>query len=184
MKTLRPKQQRFVEEYLVDLNATQAALRANYSPKTAAFIGAENLRKPQIQHAIQAAQAARARRTEITQDRVLKEYARLAFLDPRKFYDAQGNLKPIHELDDDTAAALASIEITLTSSDDEAMIFLKKIKTWNKNKALQDVARHLGLFNDQLHLVLEDGHGLASLIGPSHAQNGTTNGHHTLPTGA
>ena len=67
-----PKQQRFVEEYLVDLNATQAAIRAGYSAKTAAEIGKENLIKPYIQAAIQAAQAKRSERVQCTQDSVLE----------------------------------------------------------------------------------------------------------------
>ena len=69
---MTPKQQRFVQEYLVDLNATQAAIRSGYSKKTARFIGAENLTKPNIAAAIAAAVAKRSERTEVTQDYVLK----------------------------------------------------------------------------------------------------------------
>ena len=69
---LTPKQRRFVDEYLVDLNATQAARRAGYSERTAAAIGAENLRKPQIAAAIEQAQGARSERARVTQDMVLK----------------------------------------------------------------------------------------------------------------
>ena len=76
---LTAKQDRFVEEYLVDLNATQAALRAGYSEKTARSIGAENLSKPDIEKAIADALEARRLRTEITQDRVLEELAAIAF---------------------------------------------------------------------------------------------------------
>ena len=68
---MTPKQQRFVAEYLIDLNATQAAIRAGYSEKTARFIGAENLTKPNIAAAVAAAVAKRSERTEITQDYVL-----------------------------------------------------------------------------------------------------------------
>ena len=68
MSDLSPKQQRFVEEFLIDLNATQAAIRAGYSEKTAAAIGCENLTKPEIAAAIAASQAARSARTEITAD--------------------------------------------------------------------------------------------------------------------
>ena len=73
------KQERFVQEYLIDLNATQAALRAGYSGKTARSIGAENLSKPDIEKAIADALEARRLRTEITQDRVLEELAAIAF---------------------------------------------------------------------------------------------------------
>lgn len=68
---LTPKQARFVEEYLVDLNATQAAIRAGYSKNTAREIGCENLTKPNLQKAIQEKQKARSKRTEITQDYVI-----------------------------------------------------------------------------------------------------------------
>ena len=73
MAKLTAKQQRFVDEYLIDLNATQAAIRAGYSEKTAFSIGTENLRKPLIQKAIQQRKQAREQRTEITQDRVIQE---------------------------------------------------------------------------------------------------------------
>lgn len=68
---LTPKQQRFVDEYLIDLNATQAAIRAGYSAKTANEIGAQNLAKLSIQKAIEAAKNQRQQRTQITQDRVI-----------------------------------------------------------------------------------------------------------------
>lgn len=71
MAKLTAKQQRFVDEYLKDLNATQAALRAGYSEKTAYSVGHENLKKPEIQKAIQEAQNKRSERTEITQDFVI-----------------------------------------------------------------------------------------------------------------
>lgn len=76
---LTPKQQRFIEEYLVDLNATQAAVRAGYSEKTAEAIGHENLRKPQIQEKVSAAIRERAERTGITQERVVEELGKVAF---------------------------------------------------------------------------------------------------------
>ena len=76
------KQKRFVEEYLIDLNATQAAIRAGYSPDTAKSIGSENLTKPDIRAAVDKAEAERSRRTGINQDRVIREIAKLAFLNP------------------------------------------------------------------------------------------------------
>ena len=79
MAKLTAKQQRFVDEYLIDLNATQAAIRAGYSEKTAFSIGTENLRKPLIQKAIQQRKQAREQRTEITQDRVIQELAAIGF---------------------------------------------------------------------------------------------------------
>lgn len=76
---LTPKQQAFVDEYLVSFNATQAAIKAGYSKNTACAIGVENLGKPQIKEAIQKAIAARQERTHITQDEVIGEIAKNAF---------------------------------------------------------------------------------------------------------
>lgn len=72
MAKLTPKQQRFVDEYLIDLNATQAAIRAGYSEKTAYSIGDENLKKPDIKKAIEQAQQERQKRTLVTQDDVIR----------------------------------------------------------------------------------------------------------------
>ena len=80
-KKLNKRQAKFVDEYLIDLNATQAALRAGYSPKTARFIGCQNLTKVNISEAIQERQKELQKETQITQVRVLQEEARLAFQD-------------------------------------------------------------------------------------------------------
>lgn len=81
-RKLNAKQQRFVDEYLIDLNATQAAIRAGYSNKTAGQIGDENLKKPEIQAAVSAAQQARSERTEINQDMVLRKWWDIANANP------------------------------------------------------------------------------------------------------
>ena len=81
MPELTEKQKRFVYEYLIDLNATQAAIRAGYSPKTAYSMGQRLLKKVEIQAAIQEAMSERQKRTEITQDKVLEEIGKVAFHD-------------------------------------------------------------------------------------------------------
>ena len=158
-KVLTPKQAAFVAEYLVDLNATQAAIRAGYSAKTAGSVGAENLSKPEIAAAIAEAQRKRAERTEITQDRVLQEYAKLAFLDPRRFYDSSGNLIDIPSLPADVAAAISGMDIAVEKAgadDSGAPVFaqVRKIKLADKKGALDSVARHLGMFNDKIGVAL------------------------------
>jgi phage terminase small subunit len=102
-KKLTRKQELFVAEYLIDLNATRAAVRAGYSPKTAYSQGQRVLRNVEIHKAIQAAMDKRAEKLEITADRVLKEIAKLAFFDVRKLFNSDGSPKQICELDDDTA---------------------------------------------------------------------------------
>lgn len=157
MKKLTAKQQLFVQEYLVDLNATQAAIRAKYSPKTASRIGPELLGKTCISEAIQAAMLKREQRTEITQDMVLREYAKLAFLDPRRFYDESGNLIDIPDLDGDVAAALSAMEVSWerAGEDEEGkprFCAIRKIKFSDKKAALDSIARHLGMFKDKTEL--------------------------------
>lgn len=150
MSNLTPKQMLFVKEYLVDLNATQAALRAGYSEKTAYSIGEENLKKPDIAAAIKVEMDKRAERTEITQDKVVRELAKLGFFDIRKLLDSEGNPIPLHNLDDDTAAAIAGLEIMEEyegSGQDKVFVgYVKKYKLADKRAALVDIGKHLGMF--------------------------------------
>jgi phage terminase small subunit len=161
MAKLTPKQERFVREYLIDLNATQAAIRAGYSRKTANEIGYENLRKTEVQEAINSAMQERARRTEITADRVLRQLARLGFYDIRKAFTEDGRLKPIHEIDDDTAAAIASIEVQELwegrGGDREHIGRLHKVKFADMKGSVELLMRHLGLFKDKLEHTVKDG---------------------------
>lgn len=145
---LTPKQKRFCEEYLIDFNATQAAIRSGYSKKTAQAIGAENLTKPLIQIEIKAFQKKLSDKVAITLERVLQEYGRIAFSDIRRFYDEQGNLIPIYQLDDDSAAVLAGMdidEITEYIDGQKTSIGItKKIKRWDKKGALDSICKVLG----------------------------------------
>ncbi len=146
---LTAKQKLFVSEYLIDLNATQAAIRAGYAEKHAAVIGHENLRKPNIASAIHAAMGKREARTEITQDRVLAEYAKIAFLDPRQFFDAAGALIPVSKLPAEVAAALSGMDVSTVKLSDGDFEQTKKIKLADKKGALDSIARHLGMFTDK-----------------------------------
>lgn len=152
---LTPKQQAFVNEYLIDLNATQAAIRAGYSEKTAGKIGQENLTKPDIAKVIAEAMESRSQRTEITADRVLQELAKIGFSDIRKLFSDFGTLLPVNELDDDAAASLSSIEITTRKArggDDDEVEEVAKVKLWDKRAALVDIGKHLGMFTDKLQV--------------------------------
>lgn len=146
MAKLTPKQQRFVEEYLVDLNATQAAIRAGYSPQTARVIGAENLSKPAIKKAIEVAMAERSRRTGITADRVLRELARIAFVNPTDVIDMDAaTLKPGASEDD--TAAIASVKVKrFPTAEGEGVE--REIRLADKLRALELLGKHLGMFKD------------------------------------
>lgn len=142
------KQKRFVEEYLVDLNATQAAIRAGYSPQTARDIGCENLTKPNIQNAIATAMAERSRRTGINQDRVIQEIAKLAFLNPVDVIDMdEATIKG--EANRDDTACIASVKVKVIPGED-GNITEREIKTYDKLKALELLGKHLGMFSDKL----------------------------------
>lgn len=164
---LKPKHQAFVDEFMVDRNATWAAIRAGYSQKTAYQIGHELLHREDVGGEIQRRINAASARSQLTVERVQEEIARLAFADPRKFFDDAGNLKPIHELDDDAAATLASIEneelFEGAGKDRERIGTLKKVKTWDKGRALELAAKHLGMVREtpllaigQLMIVIQD----------------------------
>ena len=159
---LTEKQARFVAEYLVDLNATQAAIRAGYSERTAEVIGYENLRKPQISAAIEQAIQNRQRRTEITQDRVLLELARIAFANGTDFarivssptvktvVDEEGYTQQVlqqvqrvelvdtERVDPEKRAAIASIK--------EGKFGIE-VKSYDKIRALELLGQHLGMFD-------------------------------------
>jgi phage terminase small subunit len=165
---LTAKQQRFVAEYLIDLNATQAAIRAGYSQPTAYSIGHENLSKPEIAQAIAEAQAERAKRTEVTADRVLKELAKIGFSDIRRVFTPAGELLPPTDMDDDTAACIASVEVVTRrvhgasdGMEEQAhggalkragseVEYIHKIKAWDKLGALTQIGKHLGMFTDKI----------------------------------
>lgn len=162
---LTAKRARFVEEYLIDLNATQAAIRAGYSAKTAGQIGEALLKKLEITDALQSAMQARSARTEITQDRVIAELAKIGFADIRKAVrwgegivvrSEFGTPEVVNDvaligseqIDDDTAAAIAEICQTAQGV---------KIKLHDKRAALIDIGRHIGMFRDKLELTGKDG---------------------------
>ena len=170
---MTPKQQRFVDEYLIDLNATQAAKRAGYSRDTAGSQGHDLLKNPEIANAISEAQKSLSARTQITQEMVLAELARIGFVDIRKavnWYSQTGvaaiddadleaqvdagdlrfavanqvELVSSKDIDDDTAAAISEVSMS-----DKGSI---KIKFHDKQAALVNIGRHLGMFKDKVEV--------------------------------
>ena len=150
MNTLTKKQKLFVEEYLIDLNATQAAIRAGYSPDTAQQMGSENLSKPVIKSAIDKAIAGRSRRTGINQDRVIQEIAKMAFLNPVDVIDMdEATIKG--EANRDDTACIASVKVKVIPGED-GNITEREVKTYDKLKALELLGKHLGMFTDKLKM--------------------------------
>jgi phage terminase small subunit len=165
---LTVKQQRFVDEYLIDLNATQAAIRVGYSKKTADQQASRLLTNVKVRDYLAQRQEERAQRTEITQDMVLKELAKIGFSDIRKVVrwgetqvrmvdgedDAPEDMVPYHglalidstEIDDNTAGAIAEV-----SQSRDGL----KVKLHDKKGALVDIGRHLGMFSPPGHADLD-----------------------------
>lgn len=150
MAKLTHRQELFADEYLIDLNATQAAIRAGYSTNTAAEIGYENLNKPHIRAYIDKAMAERSRRTHITQDRVLQELARIAFVRVTDLVDP--DTAKVHDFaSEDDLAVIQGIKVKQSWSDSGSSVE-REIKIADKAKALDQLGRHLGLFNDKLNV--------------------------------
>jgi len=154
---LTARQNRFVQEYLVDLNAARAATRAGYGAKSAYTCGPRLLKLPAVAEAVAEGMAARAERTGVTADRVLGEYARLAFSDIRRavswrtFEPEEGEaarrktavseivVLDSAQMDEETSAAVAEIS--------QAAGGAVRVKMHDKKGALDSLARHLGLFD-------------------------------------
>lgn len=144
------KQKRFCEEYLVDLNATQAAIRAGYSPDTAYSIGAENLKKPEIRARIDKAMAERSKRTGVNAERVLRELAKIAFVNAPDVIDLDKAVVLDSATPDDTAA-ISGVKVKRSITDSGETIE-REIKLSDKIKALELLGKHLGMFTDKMEL--------------------------------
>ena len=163
---LDPRESRFLDEYLVDLDVERAAGAAGYSQSMArskCYQWVSNGKeKPELFAELQRRQQARAKRTEITQDRVLAEFARIGFADLRTLFAADGSLRPISDLSDDEAAPLASVEVVtkVTPGRGKAPATVErvhKIRAADKVQALTQLGRHLGMFVDRSQQLGADG---------------------------
>lgn len=146
---LTDKQKRFVEEYLIDLNATQAAIRAGYSERTAKDIGCQNLAKLNIQSFIQEAQAKRSERTQVDADYVLRRLVEIDQMDVCDIVTEEGHFKPIIEWPEVWRSYISGMdvaELTQGSGDDRKIMgLLKKIKWPDKLKNLELLGKHINV---------------------------------------
>ena len=144
------KQKRFIEEYLIDLNATQAAIRAGYSPETAGSIGNENLKKPEIRARIDKAMAERSKRTGINQDRVLQELAKIAFVNPADVIEFDSATVNPNAAEDDLAC-IQSVKVK-TMLGEKGDMTEREVKLYDKKAALELLGKHLGMFKDKVEI--------------------------------
>lgn len=144
---LTPKQERFVDEYLIDLNATQAAIRAGYSPRSADKIGSELLGKTRIRARVDERMAELSRRTGVTQERIIRELARIAFLDPTKLADMnEATIRKGATVDD--RAAIQSIRVKQIPTQD-GMGIEREIRFADKIRALELLGKRFGMWVDK-----------------------------------
>jgi phage terminase small subunit len=158
---LTKKEKLFVNEYLIDFNATQAYKRSKYKAKNdnvAGVMAKRLLSKAKISAYIAEKQKELGDKLQIKQEKVLNELARIGFSDPRKYFDEKNCLRPMSELTDNEAAAISSIEVEeLFEGKGEERTFIgytRKIKFWNKVDALELLGKHLSMFNTKI--ILED----------------------------
>ncbi len=145
---LTPRQARFVDEYLIDLNATQAAIRAGYSRKTAQEQGSRLLSNVMVAAAIEKAIAERAERSGIEADQVLEELGRIAFANAGDYFDWGPDGVSLLDKGDLTEAQRSVVaEVSQTKTKEGGTI---RLKLHDKQAALVNLGRHLGLFTDNL----------------------------------
>jgi len=152
---------RFIKEYLKDQNATRAAEAAGYSPKTAGQQGHRLLKNVQIREEIENANSKVNAKLEISVERVKLELARLAYYDPRAYWNADGSAKPITDLDEDSARAIGGFEMAelFEGKGDERNLagYVKKFKLADKCKALELLGRNLKMFTDKVEVSGDEG---------------------------
>lgn len=156
---INPQRQRFVEEYLVDLNGTEAAIRAGYSRKSAKAQASQLLALPEVQAAVSAGQASRSERTKVTADVVLQHLDAARTADLADLYDDDGNLKPIKDWPliwrQGLVAGLEVEELFEGRGEDREHIGrLRKVKLADRTKIIELVGKHVGVqaFRDQVGL--------------------------------
>lgn len=146
-------QQRFVQEYKIDLNATQAAIRAGYSEKTAYCQGHDLLKKPEIAEAVEHELELCCERTRVTKDKIIRELAKIAFVNIGDVVDeATGGV--LTDLPKDDLAAISSIKTKTNQVGEEIMQVEREVRFHDKTKALEQLGRHLGMFNDKLDVTV------------------------------
>lgn len=143
----------FAHAYLANgMNGTQAAISAGFSAKGAEVTASRLLRRTKVKAILVEAAKKAAEAGGLTVERTLREVARVAYSDPRKLYDKDGNLIPVHLLDDDTAATVASIEVLEEyagrGENRELVGYTKKLKHWDKNGALEKAMKYHGLYRE------------------------------------
>jgi phage terminase small subunit len=148
--------ERFCQEYMKDSNGTQAAIRAGYSAKSASVQASRLLSRSNIKLRVAELDKELERRNMLTAERILEEYRRVGTFNPKLLFNADGSPIPFHQLPDEVAACISSIEYeeTLGMSGDgkSAPVRVVKLRFWSKTSALDSAARAKGMFKDVVKL--------------------------------
>lgn len=150
-RPLNDRQLKFINEYLKDRSPAKAAIRAGYKPKNADVTASDLLNHPRVRAEIDKFIRIEREKTGVSVERILNNLKRIAEADLRQAFHADGTLKPIHEIPSDVALAMSSIE-----SDDILMPngrkvgVTRKIKFWDKTKALELLGKHIAMFTDNV----------------------------------
>lgn len=150
MAKMTEKQKRFCNEYLIDLNATQAAIRAGYSVNNADKIGSELLGKTRVSEEISIAMAERSKRTGISQDRVVEELAKLAFVNAADVINVN-TATVLKDAKPEDLACIQSVKVKKTTKGKNT-IEEREIRFYDKKDSLVQLGKHLGMFRDKLEL--------------------------------
>ncbi|MBU1082491.1 MAG: terminase small subunit [Spirochaetes bacterium] len=158
---LTAKQEMFCNEYLIDLNATQAAIRAKYSKKTAQQASSRLLLNVVIQERISELQKRLRVKTGITAERVIAEFAKIAFANIQDYISKDNEIVDLSEIDKDKAAAVDSIQVDIRHDGGQSKGYTEKIrlKLHSKESALENLGKHLGIYekdNSQQGMTLAD----------------------------
>lgn len=157
-RKLAPKVQQFINEYRLDGNGKQAAIRAGYSPKTAENQASRLLRNAQVAEAIRQHQEQLRVKSGVNAERVVEELARIGFADVRRVFKANGQLLDPKDIPEDVSRAIASIEVTTTEGGKRKPAeTTTRIRFWEKPKALHTMAHILGMLKDKVELSGTDG---------------------------
>jgi len=152
MPKLTAKQEMFCREYLIDLNATQAAIRAGYSKNTAQRMGSENLSKPVISERVKKLMSERSDRVEINADYVLNRLVAIDKMDVKDILNDEMGIKPISEWPEVWRISISGTDVTELKNENEVIGLIKKIKFPDKLKNLELLGRHFKMFTDKVEL--------------------------------
>lgn len=155
-RELNKRQAQFVQEYMIDLNATQAAIRAGYSKRTAYSQGQRLLKHVEVQRRLQIEKSKRAERVQVDQEYVLRRLVEIDQMDALDILDDDGSIKPIKDWPKTWRQFLSGFDVTQMSSADDVETVVRRIRWPDKIKNLELLGRHLGMFTDRVEVDASD----------------------------